>query len=254
MPEKQHTAAQRLAQINTGMLESANLAEILRVDFAALLRAAVPQIGAAAIAAMHAQKGLGILKRMVFAGELIQRNVGNAAFAALQQHRSDTVRGWACFMLGAQAVQSGMPLDACLQRIRPFADDAHFGVREWAWLAIRPHLAAQLDAAIAQLAAWTADVSPRMRRFASEALRPRGVWCRHIDALKHAPEQALPILQPLRGDSAVYVQDSVANWLNDAAKTRPDWVRQLCHQWREEAPDNPHTRRIAKRAMRSISA
>jgi len=249
-------AAQRLAQLNSGAIESANLGEILRVDFAALLRAAVPQTGAAAIAAMHAQQGLGILKRMVFAAELIQRHVGNvdnAAFAALQNHRSDTVRGWACFMLGAQAVQSGMPLHACLQRIRPFADDAHFGLREWAWLAVRAHLAAQLEQAIAQLAQWTQDTSARVRRFASEALRPRGVWCRHIDALKHAPQQALPILQPLRGDSAVYVQDSVANWLNDAAKTRPDWVRQLCQQWREEAPDNPHTRRIAKRAMRSIS-
>jgi len=254
MPASSPTpAAQRLAQLNSGARESANLAEILRVDFAALLRAAVPQMGQAEIAAMHAQQGLGILKRMAFAGQLIRQAAGDAAFCALQNHRSDTVRGWACFLLGAQAVQSGMPLDACLRRIRPFADDAHFGVREWAWLAVREHLATQLDEAIAQLAAWTADASPRIRRFASEALRPRGVWCRHIAALKHAPEQALPILQPLRGDSAVYVQDSVANWLNDAGKTRPDWVRQLCHQWCSEAPGNPHTRRIAKRAMRSIS-
>lgn len=66
------------------------------------------------------------------------------------------------------------------------------------WLAVRPALAADLDAAIAQLQAWTALPSERLRRFASEALRPRGVWCAHIAALKADPGQALPLLEPLR--------------------------------------------------------
>jgi len=249
MPENSTAAAQRLAHINGASLETANLAEILRVDFAALMRAALPQIGGQAIAQMQARGTLGILKRMAFAGQLIWQTLGEAAFAPLQNHRSDTARGWACFMLGAQPA---MALDVLLQRIRPFADDAHFGVREWAWLAIRPQLAAQLDTSIAHLAQWTAHASPRIRRFASEALRPRGVWASHINVLKENPQIALPVLQPLRSDSATYVQDSVANWLNDAAKTRPDWVRQLCRQWCDELPDSPHTRRIAQRALRSI--
>ena len=116
---------------------------------------------------------------------------------------------------------------------------------------MRPHLARELDASIAHLAQWTAEPSERLRRFASEALRPRGVWCAHIGALKREPERALPILSPLRSDPSAYVQDSVANWLNDATKDQPDWVRNLCAQWLERAPGDA-TRRICQRAQRSL--
>jgi 3-methyladenine DNA glycosylase AlkC len=79
------------------------------------------------------------------------------------------------------------------------------------------------------------------------------VWCAHIDALKRDPSRALPLLQPLRADEHKYVQDSVSNWLNDAAKTRADWVLQLTEGWLAGAPTRA-TQRIVTRARRSIHA
>lgn len=242
-------SAERLAQLNAGEPAS-NLTECLAVDFAELMQAAVPQVDADAVAALRAQAATGISKRMAAAAHLLQEGLGRDAFKKLRNHRSDTVRGWACFMVGAMP---DLSLKQRLALIRPLADDAHFGVREWAWLAVRPQLAAELDAAVELLCPWTADASERVRRFASESLRPRGVWCAHIAALKADPARALPLLEPLRADPAVYVQDSVANWLNDASKDQPEWVREICARWSKGTPAEA-TQRICKRALRSIGA
>jgi 3-methyladenine DNA glycosylase AlkC len=238
----------RLAQLNAGAIEAATLTECLAVDFAALMRAALPEVGGDAIATMRQAKGEGISRRMALAARLIHEPYGMTAVEKLRHHLSDTVRGWACFMIGAA---ENMTLSARIAAIKPFADDHHFGVREWSWMAVRPHIAADLDSAITLLADWTTEPAERMRRFASEATRPRGVWCAHLGALRQSPEKALPILEPLRADPAPYVQDSVGNWLNDASKDRPDWVRSLCARWSAESA-TPATARICKRALRSI--
>jgi 3-methyladenine DNA glycosylase AlkC len=236
------------AALSLGSLQSATLVEGLAVDQAQLLRAVFPALPPPALAAADAVCERGILQRMGGMGSLLWEALGSAGTAACLGHSSDTVRGWACFMVGADP---GLDLAARLDAIRPLADDGHFGVREWAWMAVRPHLAAELDAALVQLAPWTGAPSERLRRFASEALRPRGVWCAHIAALKQQPERALALLTALHADPSVYVQDSVANWLNDAAKDRPDWVRALCAQWLQGEP-SAATRRICQRAMRKL--
>jgi len=237
-----------LAALTRGEIASANLVELLALDQSQLLRRVFPDLLPQALQALDAACQLGILKRMTAIGALLWAELGELAFARCQAHSADTVRGWACFMVGAQ---SGLDLSARLAAIRPFADDAHFGVREWGWMAVRPHLARELTAAITQLVPWTASPSANVRRFASEALRPRGVWCAHIPVLKRAPELALPILSPLYADTSRYVQDSVANWLNDAARDQPDWVRALCGQWLQGEP-SAATRRICQRAQRSL--
>lgn len=119
-------------------------------------------------------------------------------------------------------------------------------------MAIRPHIAADLDNAISLLAAWTAEPSERPRRFASEASRPRGVWCAHLGALRQSLGTALPILEPLRADPALYVQGSVGNCLNDASKDQPDWARSLCARWSADSATSA-TAGICKRALRSIN-
>jgi 3-methyladenine DNA glycosylase AlkC len=239
---------QRLALLNAGLVEASTLIECLAVDFETLMRAAVPEVGDDAFAAIGAVASSGISRRMALAAELIRERLGDGAVSGLRQHRSDTVRGWACFMVGAN---TALTLEDRLAAIRPLADDPHFGVREWAWIAVRPQLAQDIATTISRLAAWTGSPSDRLRRFASEATRPRGVWCSHIASLKRNPEMALAILEPLNADPSRYVQDSVGNWLNDAAKDRPAWVLDLCASW-QRSHESPATTRICKRALRSI--
>ena len=147
--------------------------------------------------------------------------------------------------------RQGLTLAARFAETRPFADDLHFEVREWSWMAIRPHIAADLDNAISLLAAWTAEPSERRRRFASEASRPCGVWCAHLGALRQSSGTALRILEPLRANPALYVQGSVGNWVIDASKDQPDWVRSLCARWSAVSATYA-TARICKRALRSM--
>ncbi|MBP8277897.1 MAG: HEAT repeat domain-containing protein [Propionivibrio sp.] len=245
-----HIDKGRLLALNNGIIEAATLTECLAVDFAALMRVTLPEIGEDAISFLKQESKSGILKRMTMTGRLILDQMGEAVLSRLINHQSDTVRGWACFMIGAiDRTAIADRLDA----IRPFADDHHFGVREWSWMAVRPHIAADLEASIRHLANWTSAPSERVRRFASESIRPRGVWCAHIGTLKKQPKIALPILEPLRADPASYVQDSVGNWLNDAGKEQPDWVRDVCQRWLEEMPDDPNTKRIVGRALRSLN-
>jgi len=256
MPAAPRKGATRAADISADVLQAlsrgdeqtASLPEILALDPAQLARAAFPDLSPETLQIIDAACSLGILKRMGAISAALLAELGAAGIASCRTHRADTVRGWACFMIGAQ---TGLDLPERLAAVRALADDAHFGVREWAWMAVRPHLAQNLDAAMTLLLPWTASPSERLRRFASEALRPRGVWCAHIAALKHAPQQALPILTPLRADPSRYVQDSVANWLNDAAKDQPDWVCSVCAQWLQDAPSDA-TRRICRRALRSV--
>jgi len=239
---------ERQRDLSLGNTEAAHLAEILSVDFCMLVQTLIPDdsLTAADIAA----NGKGILHKMRHFCEKLLASGGAESLHTLAAHPSDSVRGMSIFGLARHHAHS--PLETVLDMVRPFATDAHFGVREWAWLAIRPQLASTLRESIAALATWTGDPDVNLRRFAVESLRPRGVWCTHIAELRKTPELGLPLLEPMRAETEKYAQDSVANWLNDASKDRPEWVRQVCQRWEHEVGDTPHTRRIIRRALRSI--
>lgn len=235
-----------LAALNAGTLESASLPETLVVDFAQLLRAVFPNLPASALTSIDPADG--IIRRMIAAARIACAHGGSNVYDTLRAHSSDTVRGWATYVLAEQA---GLTLTRRLELIRPLADDSHFGVREWAWMAIRPHLAADIEGAVAALLPWTASAAVNLRRFAVEVLRPRGVWCAHIAQLKESPQLGLPLLQPLHADEARYVQNSVANWLNDASKSQPEWVRTVVARW-QASSNSRATQYICRRAVRSL--
>ncbi len=238
-----------LEALNNGQLESVNLTEWLAVDAVKLLQATLPILkvknAKTMLSTAQAVASQGVMQRTELIATALES--GKANLEAMTAHRSDTVRCWAAFI----AVQRADAQHAKLEAIRPFAADAHFGVREIAWMAWRPALIAELAEGIGLLEAWTQHENPNIRRFASEASRPRGVWCAHIQSLKDTPELGLRVLEPLRADPHRYVQTSVANWLNDASKTRADWVETICERWLKESA-TPETKWIVNHALRSV--
>lgn len=234
-------------ELESGQRESATLAEGLAIDFAKLMKNAVPDLPEEAIAEIEGHAGRGVTRRMEACGQMLLDTYGLDGLDSYARHRSDTVRGWVCFAIG---LAPKLKLYDRLTRIRPLADDPHFGVREWAWLPLRPHFSKNVSHTIAALKPWTSEKSPFLRRYAVEATRPRGVWSVHIAQLKQNPSIGLPLLEPLRADPEKYVQDSVANWLNDASKSQPGWVRETCERWLVESKSES-TIRICRRAVRS---
>jgi len=234
--------------LNEGVLESASLSEALSIDFSRLMNCAFPQMNAQSIEQMHQAQRQGITKRMQIAASLLSSQLGSEAFAVLSHHPSDTVRGWAAYALASDAALS---LEQKLSGIKALADDAHFCVREWAWLALRPSISLDIRYAIKLFTPWTNDASENIRRFAIEATRPRGVWSKHIAELKDAPQLGEPLLNRVMEDSSRYVQNSCANWLNDAGKTQPLWVTGFCEQWQNRSQSDALTY-VTRRALRNI--
>lgn len=238
----------RLAELNAGTVQAATLSEGLVIDHTVLLDAALPGATAALRAAATRAQRLGILKRMAAIGGALREHAGSEEVARFAVHPSDTVRGWACFALAARSELSAAAL---LEAALPLADDPHFTVREWVWMALRPRLREDLAGAVELLVPLTGANSPNVRRFASEALRPRGVWAAHLPEFKASPSLGLPLLEPLRADPSRYVQDSVGNWINDAAKDQPAWALELSERWARES-QAPETAYILKRGLRSL--
>ncbi|CAO4838588.1 MAG: hypothetical protein CNLJKLNK_00021 [Holosporales bacterium] len=236
----------RLDDLNQGTAETATLIEALSIDMYALMKNNLPRLTDQDLTPLLGHKE-GITKRMAQAGSILLKGYSIADIQALITHKSDTIRGIACYAL---AQETSFSLAQLLDYMKPFAADPHFGVREWAWLCVRSRVALDIDLALSLLQGWALDPCVNVRRFASEVTRPRGVWCAHISALKESPQKALPLLNTLKNDAALYVQNSVGNWLNDAAKTQPEWVKAVIADW--TASSQNVQKRIVKLALRNL--
>ena len=246
-----------LQALNRGAIPTANLNEFLAIDLTQLAPAVAQSIG---LDAQHERLQdtlamLGSFKPMKRHGLIahalhdmtLESADPDAVAQALVTHPSDVARCWASDWVR----WSGWPLARQLQAQRRLAADPHFGVREMAWAAVRDEVIGDLATALDLLQAWVRDADENIRRFASELTRPKGVWCAPIRALQAEPQQALHLLEPLRADPSRYVQNSVANWLNDASKTQGPWVESVCARWLAESPCDA-TRYIVRRARRTM--
>lgn len=248
-----------LILLSQGEIESVNLTEWLSVNHMTLLQHVLPSLGlddhldyvSSEVAKQKSESGMKAIRLIGhLLDEVLQEENEEKQVEVIQacsRHISDSVRCWAGYM----NKQRSSSLEEKLAYIQPFAADHHFGVREIAWMSVRESLSDQLDQSIEYLTEWAKSEDENIRRFSVESIRPRGVWTKHIELLKQEPERALPILDDLKSDPSTYVQDSVGNWLNDASKTQPNWVKNLCEQWSKDS-NTKATSRIVKKAKRTI--
>ncbi|MCE7042522.1 DNA alkylation repair protein [Dyadobacter sp. CY312] len=246
-----------LVQLNKGVIQTANLVEWLAVDQRELLKNVLAESGRNDYLSYVLKCVDGLNKQTVntineaIGVGLLQQSIENTDFELLDilaRHPSDLVRCWATYTIGKN---NNLSINEKLKQIQAFAADKHFGVREICWMAVRESIAGNLSESLSLLSAWTNNEDENVRRFVSEATRPRGVWCAHIETLKQDPAQGLIILEPLKSDNSRYVQDSVGNWLNDASKTQPEFVKNLCASWKQQS-QSKETSYIIRKALRTI--
>lgn len=242
-------------KLNLGLIESATLAEWLSVNQTILLKTFLKANNRTdyidKIEKHIDPKSSSIAQTHNIGKLLYEQSViysDNEMFEMLSGHVSDRVRCWAIYFALSE---NNLDINEVLLRIRRFATDSHFNVRELAWLSARDFIINDLDESISLLSNWAMDADENIRRFASEVTRPVGVWCRHIPRLKKEPTLGVPILECLKSDSSRYVQNSVANWLNDASKSDPYFVIDLTKRWYDESKTK-ETEYIIKRATRTI--
>ena len=247
-----------LRALNEGREETITLVEWLAIDMPTLLRSILPTVGLAEAREELGRKAdsladKGVTERLKQIGGALFRTTQNhprreEVYEARATHSSDMVRAWTAYMLTAD---KELTLAQRLEAPRRFAADWSVAVREIAWDSFRPYVAADLDQGIRLLESWVRDPDPNIRRCATESTRPRGVWTAHLEAFKSDPEPGLALLEPVRSDPSRYVQRSAANWLNDASKSRPDWVRAVCARWTKESPTK-ETAWIVNSALRTL--
>jgi len=246
--------AEVLQLLNEGKIATVNLTEWLAIDQHTLLKGFLEQIGEKtwfadieeSLLAQKKPSANSNAKTIGLAfGQLLNQESLDKYFAG---HSSDVVRCWHCWASSIQVDE----VTALLDVMRPFAADQHFGIREVVIFASKERLAANLSKTLPILAEWALSEDENIRRYAVEVIRPIGVWTKKIPTFQDQPDLALPVLQALKADSAKYVQNAVANWLNDASKSKPDWVKEICHQW-DTSSNNKATAYIIKRALRTIN-
>jgi 3-methyladenine DNA glycosylase AlkC len=98
---------------------------------------------------------------------------------------------------------------------------------------------------------WATDSKPEVRRMLIEGLRPRGVWCKHLDELKADPTPIKSIIVQLLDDKSEYVRKAVANNLNDITKDNPELLCDWISEW-QKGPVGPEREWVVKRGLRGL--
>lgn len=102
--------------------------------------------------------------------------------------------------------------------------------------AIRPFLASFPDETLDFIRECAAHENYHVRRLATEGTRPLLPWCMRVNLPR---EPVLEVLDMLHADSTRYVTRSVANHLNDIAKSDPTLVIRQLRRWHQAGRQTP---------------
>ncbi|MEM8653768.1 MAG: DNA alkylation repair protein [Pseudomonadota bacterium] len=115
---------------------------------------------------------------------------------------------------------------------------------------IRAFLNRWPEVTLARLEAWAEDENYHVRRLVSEGTRPKLPWARKVDLTL---DQTLPLLDRLQADPTRFVTRSVANHLNDVAKSDPDAVLGRLADWEADGTQAAKERDWMRRhALRTL--
>lgn len=115
--------------------------------------------------------------------------------------------------------------------------------------AVRPYIIHYPEEMVQQMLKWSLHKNEKVRRFASEGIRPRLPWAMAIPFLKKDPSPILPILENLKDDPSEFVRKSVANNLNDISKDHPELMLDIARRWKGIGNN---TNAIIKHASRTL--
>ena len=116
--------------------------------------------------------------------------------------------------------------------------------------AIRPFLRDYPSQTLTIMHKWAKDDNLHVRRLVSEGTRPLLPWGLRLHNFADNPDLIIPLLEQLRDDSSEYVRRSVANSLNDIAKSHPNKVAEVCKKWWVNS--NEKRTKLIKHACRTL--
>lgn len=115
--------------------------------------------------------------------------------------------------------------------------------------AIRPFIRKDFEKVMKQIAFWAKSDNFHIRRLASEGIRPRLPWATKLDLFIDNPVPVIKILNQLKDDKSKYVQNSVANNLNDILKDNYEIGKRTVDKWLDNA--GKERKWIIKHALRN---
>jgi 3-methyladenine DNA glycosylase AlkC len=149
--------------------------------------------------------------------------------------------------LGEYVVRNGLTRNHLKRSLRLLRElTMRFSVED----AIRYFINSFPEETFAELQKWAGDRNYHVRRLVSEGTRPLLPWS---GRLRTDPLRPLPLLDRLHSDRTRYVTRSVANHLNDIAKTQPAVVIETLRRWRKlGAQDDKELAWMTRHALRTL--